>query len=108
MAKKEKQDKAEHPLDKMTAKELRDLAISTGKVVGAHGMNKEELIGAIREARGEKAPEATKTKTVPVRELKAKVRDLRARKTEIAAAGDHKRVDILRRKMNRLKKKTRG
>ncbi len=107
MGKKELKDKKDRPLEKMTAKDLRDLAISTGSIVGAHGMNKEELIKAIREAKGEAAPEHLKVKTVPVRELKAKVRELRATKAGVAAAGDNKRVDILRRKMNRLKKKTR-
>ncbi len=107
MGKKEMKEKKERPLDKMTAKELRELAISTGKVTGAHGMNKEELIAAIREARGEAAPKTKAAKTVPVRELKAKMRELRAKKQEVAATGDKKRVDILRRKISRLKKQTR-
>jgi len=108
MAKKEKADKKERPLEKMTAKDLRELAISLGSITGAHGMNKEELMGAIREARGETAPETKAAKSVPVREIKAKMTELRAKKAEAAKAGDKKRAEILRRKVNRLKKQTRG
>jgi len=107
MGKKEMKEKKERPLDKMTAKELREFALSTGGIVGVHGMNKEELIGAIREAKGEAAPEVKQAKSVPVRDLKAKMKELRAKKQEMAAAGDKKRADILRRKISRLKKRTR-
>lgn len=108
MGKKEMKEKKERPLDKMTAKELRELALSVGGITGVHGMNKEELIAAIREARGEPAPETKAVKSVPVRELKAKMRELRAKKLELAAAGERQKVDILRRRISRLKKKTRG
>jgi hypothetical protein len=108
MGKKEMKDKKERPLEKMTAKELRELALSIGGVTGVHGMNKEELVRAVREARGEPAPETKAVKNVPVRELKAKMKELRAKKQAVAEAGDHKRADILRRKIGRLKKKTRG
>ena len=45
---KKEKEKKEKPLDKMTAKELRELAMSTGSVQGVHGMNKAELIAAIK------------------------------------------------------------
>ena len=65
MGKKEK-EKKEKPLDKMTAKELRELAMTTGEVVGVHGMNKAELIAAIKESRGI-VDEKGKKKDVDVR-----------------------------------------
>ena len=52
MAKKEKKEKKEKPLDRMTAKELREHALTLGEIVGVHGMNKEELIAAIKEIKG--------------------------------------------------------
>jgi hypothetical protein len=113
MGKKEK-EKKERPLDKMTTKDLRELALSIGGITGVHGLNKGELIAAIREARGEAAPKAgskaaTKAaKAVPVRELKAKLVTMRATKQELATAGDKKKVEIMRRKINRLKRQTRG
>ena len=52
MAKKERKEKKEKPLDKMTATELRKFAMDTGEISGVHGMNKEELLAAIKEAKG--------------------------------------------------------
>ena len=72
MGKKQKETK-EKPLDKMTAKELRDLALSTGGIVGVHAMNKAELISGIKEVRGI-VDEKGKKKDVDVRGLKVKVR----------------------------------
>jgi len=69
MGKKEK-EKKEKPLDKMTAKELRELAMTTGAVVGVHAMNKAELIAAIKEERGI-VDEKGKKKATDVRDLKA-------------------------------------
>ncbi len=43
MSSKKKATK-EKPLEKMTAKELRDAAIETSEITGVHGMNKVELI----------------------------------------------------------------
>jgi len=42
MGKKERKDKKEKPLDKMTATELRKHALELGEITGVHGMNKEE------------------------------------------------------------------
>ena len=52
MAKKERKEKKEKPLDRMTAKELRDLALGIPEITGVHAMNKAELITAIRQSRG--------------------------------------------------------
>ena len=47
----EKQVK-QKPLEKMTAKELREMALGIEGIVGVHSMNKPELIAAIKEAKG--------------------------------------------------------
>ena len=52
MATKEKKEKKEKPLDKMTAKELREMALGMEGIVGVHAMNKSELVAAIKEAQG--------------------------------------------------------
>ncbi len=107
MAKKERKEKKEKPLDKMTATELRKYALDLGEITGVHGMNKEELLSAIKEVKGIK-DEGKAAKTVNVRELKEMARQARAKKLEAIAAGEPRsKIDILRKKANRLKKRIR-
>ena len=107
MAKKERKEKKEKPLDKMTATELRKYALDMGEISGVHGMNKEELLVAIKEVKGIK-DESKVTEKVSMRDLKEKAGEMRAKKLSAIAAGDpRKKVDILRKKANRLKKRTR-
>lgn len=107
MAKKERKEKKEKPLEKMTATELRKYALDLGEITGVHGMNKEELLAAIKKVKGIK-DEGKAAKAVNVREMKEKAREMRAKKLEAIAAGEpRQKVDILRKKANRLKKKTR-
>jgi hypothetical protein len=106
MAKKERKEKKEKPLEKMTATELRKYALDLGEISGVHGMNKEELITAIKQVKGIK-DEGKAVKAVNVRELKEKGQELRAKKLEAIAAGaSRKEINVLRKKANRLKKKT--
>lgn len=108
MGKKEKKEKKEKPLERMTAKELREYALSLGEIVGVHGMNKEELIRAIKEVKGIKDEGGRKAATVNVRELKEKLRLLRLQKQELRQSGASRvAIDIMRRRINRLKKRTR-
>ena len=107
MAKKERKDNKEEPLDKMTATELRKYALDFGEISGVHGMNKEELLVAIKKAKGIADEGKKAAKTDNVRELKEKAREMRAKKKEAIAAGDPQaKIDILRKKANRLKKRT--
>ena len=105
MAKKERKEKKEKPLEKMTTKELKDLALQIPDISGVHGMNKTELISAIKESRG--IVEEKKAKSTDVREIKKQISDLREKKEQALEDGDKKRNDILRKRINRLKKKTR-
>ncbi len=107
MAKKERKEKKEKPLDKMTATELRKYALDLGEINGVHGMNKEELLSAIKEVKGIK-DEGKHTEKVSVRDLKEKAAAMRGKKLEAIAAGEPQaKIDILRKKANRLKKRTR-
>jgi hypothetical protein len=105
MGKKEK-EKKEKPLDKMTAKELRELAMTTGAVVGVHAMNKAELIAAIKEERGI-VDEKGKKKATDVRALKAIIKDLQDKRQKAVEDGRFKLADSFRRRISNLKKKTR-
>lgn len=105
MAKKEK-EKKEKPLDRMTAKELRELGLATGGIVGVHAMNKAELIAAIKEIRGI-VDEKGRKKDVDVRALKLKIKELKEKHQQAKEAGNSKLVESFRRRISNIKKKTR-
>lgn len=108
MATKERKEKKEKPLEKMTAKELREYALELGDIVGVHGMNKEELLAAIKKVKGIREEKKKQVEEVTVRGLKEKAKEIRGKKLEAITAGEpRKKIDILRRKANRLKKRTR-
>jgi len=108
MATKERKEKKEKPLEKMTAKELREYALELGEITGVHGMNKEELLTAIKKVKGLREEKKKKAEVVTVRDLKLKAKELRAQKLAALAAGEpRQKIDILRKKANRLKKRTR-
>ncbi len=108
MAEKKKQKaKKEKPLEKWTVKELREEALQIPEVQGVHGMNKEELITLVRKHKGLPAEEKKK-KSVAVRDIKAKITELRqVRDDERAQSASRARLDTLRRKISGLKKLTR-
>lgn len=94
------------PLDRMTAKELREMALGLEGIVGVHAMNKSELVAAIKEAKGI-VDEKKRQTSADVRSIKRKIRELRSQKEATRVAGDKEKMKILRRRINRLKKQTR-
>jgi len=109
-------EKKEKPLEKMTAKELREMALGLPGIHGVHAMKKEELIIAIRTAKGIPEPEPKKGKKIvakrervvlTVAELKQKAKELRAKREELLQQRNLKMAEILRKRISRLKKKTR-
>jgi hypothetical protein len=104
--KKEEKEKKEKPLESWTVKELREEALKVEGVQGVHGMNKEELLSVVRKEKGIAEPE--KSKSGPIRDVKLKITSLKKQKEEERGEGASRaRLDILRRKVSRLKKKTR-
>ena len=104
----------EKPLDKMTAKELREIAREIPGVEGVHAMKKEQLLEVVKKERGikEEAPAEKREKKgaekeAIVRQLKQKIILLKQEKEAARAAKDRKKLDVLRRRINRLKKRTR-
>ncbi|MGM0427101.1 MAG: transcription termination factor Rho [Thermodesulfobacteriota bacterium] len=101
------------PLNKMTNPELKDIAMEIPGVTGAHAMKKDELLAIIREywkiedeglqEKKKKAPKPIAT----IKSLKAKMVELREEKARARQAHEKERMDILRRRINRLKKQTR-
>jgi hypothetical protein len=126
-------EKQEKPLEKMTAKELREIALEIPEIEGVHAMKKEALLEAIRKSRGvekeeeKEEPKKEKEKEEPKKEkekvkkekkvekkaevsvgdLKKKIRECKALKEEAVKKGDARMAKIYKRRINRLKKRTR-
>ena len=106
MGTKEAKEKKEKPLERMTAKELREVAAAIPEITGVHGMKKAELLTAIKKARGIVEDE-TKASDTSVKGIKKRIKHLKAKKLEALKDKDSHKVRILRRRISRLKKKTR-
>jgi hypothetical protein len=104
---------AEIDLEKMTAIELRDYALKNHPdITGVHAMKKEELIVAIKKARGEEVKEVHKKKK-PVgkvkldkKALKEKIRALKAEKDKALQSKDRKALVKLRKRIKKYKRMT--
>jgi hypothetical protein len=107
MSKNKKDQKKEKPIEKMTAKELREAAMELPEITGAHGMNKAELVSAIKKAKGIEDDNA-KSKDASVREIKVKIKELKIKREAALKGEDAKTATMLRRRISRLKKKTRS
>ena len=105
MGSKKKEIK-EKPLEKMTAKELREVAIEMPEITGVHGMNKVELINAIKLVKGIEIESGKKTDS-KVREIKKKIKEFKAKRETLLESNDNKMATIYKRRIISLKKKTR-
>ena len=96
----------EKPLEKMTATELREMAKDLPDITGAHGMNKPELVVAIKKAKGIKEDKPRKSRG-SIREIKKNIRALRSKQEKAVEKEDKKMAAMFRRRISRLKKKSR-
>ena len=121
----EKTADMEKPLEKMTVKALREIGKEIPEITGVHGMKKEELIVAINEARGIKDEPVQETKDEPgkkakgikdepakkqgvsVSDLKKKISATKAQRRAAIEGKDKKMATIYKRRISRLKKKSR-
>ena len=94
------------PLDKMTVKELKEVALEIPEITGVHGMNKADLLSAIKQAKGI-PEEKSRRKSGSIRELKQKVKVLKLKRQEALESKDSKMATIYRRKISRMKTKMR-
>jgi len=108
------QDQPEKPLEKMTAPELREIASQLPGVTGVHAMKKGELLAIIKEARGIKDETPAKKRArkaakgaVTAAEVKKRISQLMLEKQAARESRDGKRVEILRKRINRMKKLSR-
>jgi len=93
------------PLEKMTQKELRALVVAKlPMIVGASGKNKDELVKEIKEAFDIVEESAVSPYKKQISEIKKEIKTLRVEKE---ATEDNTKRDQMRRKINKLKKRTR-
>ena len=102
-----KKEAKEKPLEKMTAKELREVAIKLPDVTGIHRMNKAELINAIKLAKGIEI-ESGKKSDSKVREIKKKIKEFKSKKEIFLESNDNTMAAIYKQRIIKLKKKTRN
>jgi hypothetical protein len=94
-------------LRKLPMPKLRDLAKQETELTGVIGMEKEELIKAIAQAKGIAYDETHKDVNA-IHGVKADIRALKKQKAElIAANGDARKIKRLKRKVKLLKRLTR-
>lgn len=97
----------EKDLEKLTATKLREIAKQYEGITGVHAMKKEELIQAIREARGEPQKPVKKEKVhSSIGTLKKRIKNLKKEKNA-AIKKDKKTITALRRKIKRYRRLTR-
>jgi hypothetical protein len=102
----EKIETKEKPLEKMTVTDLREMAKEIPEISGAHGMKKEELIAAIKKSKGI-VDEPVKKADVSLVEIKKKIKTLKAQREAAIVAKDKKMATVYKRRISRLKKKSR-
>ena len=94
------------PLEKMTVKDLREMAKDMPGIVGVHGMKKEELIVAIKEVKGIQ-DEPVKKADASISEIKKQIKAMKIQRQDALEAKDRKMATIYKRRISRLKKKSR-
>jgi hypothetical protein len=94
------------PLEKMTVKDLREMAKDMPGIAGVHGMKKEELIVAIKEVKGIKN-EPVKKADASIGDIKKQIKAMKAQRQGALEAKDRKMATIYKRRISRLKKKSR-
>jgi len=106
-------------LQHMTVKELRELAKELPGATGIHSMKKDELVVLLSAGNGggEAAPKATAAKKAKQpkaekkprtkSEIKSLLGELHKAKDSAQAAKDRTKTEMLRRRINRLKKQSR-
>lgn len=105
-------------LQHMTVKELRELAKELPGATGTHSMKKDDLVallssgasgGAAKTTAAPKKAKPSKAEKKPLTksEIKSLLGELHRAKESAQAAKDKARIEVLRRRINRLKKQTR-
>ena len=95
------------PLDKMTVKELREVALELPEITGVHGMNKAELLAAIKEVKGIKDTPVKKKVSATIGSIKEQIKSFKKKRESALKEKNAKMATVYRRRIARLKKKSR-
>ena len=96
----------EKPLEKMTVTDLREMAKDITEISGVNGMKKEELIAAIKKSKGIIEKPVKKT-DASLGEIKKKIKTVKTQRLAAIESKDKKMAKIYKRRISRLKKKSR-
>jgi hypothetical protein len=105
-----KKEHDEKHLEKLTIKELREIAAEIPHEKAIHEMKKEEMVSFIKEARGIKDETPLKKKKhigrikMTKAELKAKIRELKALRLQALESKENEKSSRLRHQISQLKK----
>lgn len=102
----EEQKISKTELLKLPLPKLREVALKIEGLQGVHGMNKEELIKVIANTYKIDLTDRPELQ-VDKRAVKAKIKELRAVLSQVRAMGDKRKVEIVRKRIKRLKHKIR-
>lgn len=97
------------PLDRMTAKELRELSMEKiPQIVGASGMGKDEVLARIKEVfgLGEEGSGANPYKE-QIASCKRTIKEMRVQKHNLSGSDAKQEKDKLRKKIKKMKRLTR-
>lgn len=99
----------EKDLERLTATKLREIAKQYEEIKGAHAMKKEQLIIAIRKARGEDVISIASSGDAGKRvgTLKKQIKNLREEKEAAQEKRDKKAVTRLRKRIKKYRRLTR-
>jgi hypothetical protein len=95
------------PLEKHTVKELKEMALALGSIQGVSAMKKQELIDAIKVAKGIPLKKERDSSVVNIVDVKKRIKLLKEELAVMRGTQDKNALNRTRRKLSKLKKKSR-
>jgi PII-like signaling protein len=95
------------PLEKHIVKELKEMALALGSIQGVSAMKKQELIDAIKVAKGIPLKKERDTSVVSIVDVKKRIKSLKEELAVVRETQDKNALNRTRRKISKLKKKSR-
>jgi len=97
----------EKNLEKHTVKELKEMALALGSIQGVSAMKKQELINAIKVVKGIPLKKERDTSVVNIVDVKKRIKSLKEELAIVREKQDRNTSNRIRRKVSKLKKKSR-
>ncbi|MHC4184174.1 MAG: transcription termination factor Rho [Planctomycetota bacterium] len=95
-------------ISKLPATKLREMALKIPGIDGVHGMNKQQLVEAIKAAQGKELEKPKKAKLdFDMSAMKKQIRMLKIERDEAISSKERAKLKEIREKIKRLKRLTR-